>query len=291
LLRLFHAREQALELAAQNPALCFALANYRHFNDRCGAFETAVRASASRMREIAWWLGFPRTDGAVRILGKLAPESASVELLRPLRKALELPETAKILAHLPKLNAGVIALVIDPQLRAVSTPQLLPEVGEIDAEKYKAITAALLDQTLRMLFTTRPQSSTPRIQSRERLRAMHDEVSVEYRRSEPAVENGVALPNAPLRGTPDIIPIRTADELIAEGRTQDNCVATYIDRMRQGHVFIYRVLKPERATLSIVRGPHGDWEIGELAAQSNRRVAVATQEFVERWLDEFALSA
>ena len=268
LLRLFQAREETLELAAQNPALCFALANHRHFNERRAAFETVVKTSSCRMREIAGCLGFPRTDGAVRILGKLAPESASVELLRPLRKVLELPDAAKMLAHLPKLNAGVLAIVVDPQLRAASTPQLLAEIADVDAEKYSAATAALLDQTIRMTFTIRPQRGTPRIQSRERLQAMHDEVSVEYRRHNPPVEESVALPRAPLRGTPDIIPIHTVGELIAEGRDQDNCVATYIDQVRKRRVFIYRVLKPERATLSIVRGTDG---VGLCSARNHSR--------------------
>jgi hypothetical protein len=291
LLRLFHAREQSLELAEQNPALCFALANHRHFNDWRASLETVVNASGCRLREIAGWLGFPSTEGAVRILGKLAPESASVELLQPLRKLLELPEAAKLLAHLPKLNAGVLAIVIDPQLRAASTPQLLAEVADRDAEKYRASTAILLDQTLRMLFVTHPQRGTPRIQSGDRLRAMHDEISVEYRRRKPPVGEDASLPTAPLRGTPDIVPVQTVRELVAEGEAQDNCVATYVDRVRRGHVFIYRVLKPERATLSIVRGPDGDWEISELEVRSNRRVATATREFVEKWLDSHALSA
>jgi hypothetical protein len=293
LLRLFHAHEQALELARLNPALCFALGNYRKFADATGAVshEEAVAVAARRQREIAGWLGFPATDAVVRVLAKLAPESASVELLRPLRIALRDPAVAKALAHLPHLNAGVVALVLDPQLLDASTAGLLTEIAERAPEKYRADAATLLTDTLGLLRSVHPQRGAPKVQSLDRLRALHDELSMEYlRRQSPALHD-YHLPRPPLRGTPEIVPLRTVAELIEEGRTQSNCVATYAERVQRGGIFIYRVLKPERATLSIVRNPAGDWEIDQLKLFANQPVSSLTQQWVERWLDECALSA
>ena len=68
-------------------------------------------------------------------------------------------------------------------------------------------------------------------------------------------------------------------------------MATYAERVQRGGIFIYRVLRPERATLSIVRSPGGDWEIGELKRRSNAAVSPFTRQVVESWLDEYALSA
>ena len=293
MLRLFHAREQTLELAALNPALCFALGNHPSFFDPTAPTpsEDAAKVSERRQREIAGWLGFPATDGAVRILAKLAPESASVELLRPLRAALENPEVAKALAHLPRLNAGVIAIALHAGLLAASTPKLLTEIAATGPEKYRACTADLLDDTLRMLRSVHPDRGTPKVQSIARLREMHDAISVEYLRLKNPRLRDFRLPRPPLRGTPEIVPICTVEELIHEGNSQNNCVATYAERVQYGGIFIYRVLKPERATLSIVESADGDWQIGELKRRSNTPVSRITKQLVEGWLDEYALSA
>jgi len=293
LLRLFCAREQTLEFAALNPALCFALGNYPAFFEepRRASLETAVQVSEHRQREIAGWLGFPATDAAVRILAKLAPESASVELLRPLRQALENPGVGKALAHLPRLNAGVIALVTDPGLLAASTPKLLLEVAEIQPEKYRAVVSEMLSDTLRMFQRIHPQRGVPRIQSLAGLREMHERGSVEYLRNESPRMHSFRLPSPSLKGTPQIVPICTAEELIEEGRAQNNCVATYAERVQHRAISIYRVLKPERATLSIIRSPDGDWKICEVKIRSNGQVATVTRQLVDSWLDRYALSA
>lgn len=102
---------------------------------------------------------------------------------------------------------------------------------------------------------------------------------------------GTRLPSPPLRGTRDIIPIQTAAALVEEGREQNNCVAAYAERVRRRTTFIYRVLRPERATLSIVRGEDGDWRIDELECRGNTRVSAITRLAVESWLDQYALSA
>lgn len=292
LLRLFHARQETLEFAGQNPALCFALGNFRSFASMPPlSIDAAVKISACRQREIAGWLGFPPTDAAARTLAKLAPESASVELMQPLRNALKDPAVAKALAHLPRLNAGVLAVVLDTRLLAASTPKLLSEIADDGTEKYRAATADLIHDTLRMFFQVHPTRGTPQFQSLARLREVHDTVSVEYLRREQPALRAFRFPKPPLRGTPEIVPICTHEELAREGREQNNCVATYAERIQSRHTFIYRVLKPERATLSIVRRADGDWAISELKRRSNAPVQPVTRQCVESWLEDFAISA
>jgi hypothetical protein len=55
--------------------------------------------------------------------------------------------------------------------------------------------------------------------------------------------------------------------------------------------FIYRVLAPDQAMLSLVRGHDGDWAVSELLHGGNRPVARATAAAVQAWLAPFALSA
>lgn len=98
------------------------------------------------------------------------------------------------------------------------------------------------------------------------------------------------FPPPPVPGTPDIVPLRSAADLEEEGREQRNCVASYAWRVRRGMCYIYRVLQPERATLSIVPGPDGGWRRFELKRKENRGVRESTKHFVDRWLERFRFS-
>ena len=74
--------------------------------------------------------------------------------------------------------------------------------------------------------------------------------------------------------------------LVDEGEAQGNCVASYAPRVRDGRTFIYRVLHPERATLSLVRtSPFTEWKIGELEGRYNTDTSQETEDFVQAWLD------
>ncbi len=288
-LRLFKARAETLEFAQQNPALCYALANFHSFVR--ASIREAVTVAASRQRDVAGWLGFPPTDGTARIVGKLKPESASVELLKTLRDALRDPAFTKTVAHLPQLNAGALAIAAEPELRAAVSPKLLQEVAGIPSEKYLAKSAALVRDTLRMFFRLHPHRGLPQFQSLARLREAHDVISTAYLRLEQPSLKAFRFPRPPLRGTGSIVPICTIEELIEEGRGQNNCVATYAERIQARSTFIYRVLKPERATLSIVKGFDGDWQISELQQRGNTGASDLTHRTVQSWLDQHALSA
>jgi len=71
--------------------------------------------------------------------------------------------------------------------------------------------------------------------------------------------------------------------LIEEGRIQGNCVATYASRIMKRQVAVYRVLSPQRCTLSIV--PSGEkWVCGQLKARANGRAWTSAFRMVEHWL-------
>ena len=86
-----------------------------------------------------------------------------------------------------------------------------------------------------------------------------------------------------LAGTDTIIPLTTERELLHEGSLQNNCVGSYGDVVSEGRTYIYRVLYPERATLSVAFR-HGNWELDEIKGPSNCSVSRATRRHVLRWL-------
>ena len=66
-------------------------------------------------------------------------------------------------------------------------------------------------------------------------------------------------------------------------KIRDNCVSGYLNQVLNGHVYIYKVWSPERATLSLVRS-HAGWKLGELSGICNQSVSESTRHEVNKWL-------
>ena len=129
ILRLVRLSEEVIELARLNPALAFALGNFKPFREKFTTIEGAAAIARRRQRDMAEALGFPGTEAAAKILGKIYPEAVAVDSLLQLRQVLHREGALKPLSHMQKLNAGVIALVTNPVLLEASTPALLAEVS------------------------------------------------------------------------------------------------------------------------------------------------------------------
>ncbi|MBI4027129.1 MAG: hypothetical protein HY360_19240, partial [Verrucomicrobia bacterium] len=72
--------------------------------------------------------------------------------------------------------------------------------------------------------------------------------------------------------------------LAREGREQAHCVFALVGEVRARQRAIYKVLEPERATLSLTPTP-GGWRLDEIVGPRNRPVSPATRQAVQRWLD------
>lgn len=93
-----------------------------------------------------------------------------------------------------------------------------------------------------------------------------------------------ALPDSGLAETRDIQAIRTVGEVRAEGHEMEHCAGAYVDRCRRGESFIFRVLRPSRATLE-VRLREGRPAVAQLKGPRNSEAPPETTASVERWLD------
>jgi hypothetical protein len=285
-LHLLKGDPQAMDLVSTHPAIAFLLAH--HYIGRFQAPIQCPRFSHLKQNVLVQQFGFPATDAVVNILKKVPAESASLRRLGRLRAALGDPDVQKVLSHLEVVNAGVIELVGDSEFWRQISPRLLHEVSEILAEKYRAATAESLHQILIMQQAVRPGRRSV-FQSRDQLLCVQDELALEYCQNAPAAIKACVFPRPPLPGAANcIIPLRSPADLLDEGDAQDNCVATYAKRVEDGEVFIYRILFPERATLSVVRGENGTWERGELKAARNASVSPATRRAVEEWLMQYS---
>ncbi len=272
----------ALDLARDNPALAFALASSWVFRPRrVKQPMRAARALVGRKRTaILEALGFPASAAVARVLAKIPRRAVSVQSLLYLRATLLAPDPPKALHHLPRLDAGVLRILCDPALFALSTWSLLEEVARERPSTQRA--AYLLRDTAAMHQTVLGTPLGPQ-RSLARLERLHDELAGEFQIGCCRFEAPTELPPPPLPAGPGIEPLRRAADIIEEGRTMRHCVGSYLGRVATGAVYIYRITEPERATLSVRFTPHG-WKVDQLSAPANAPVSYATLQSVSHWL-------
>lgn len=276
--------EPALDLFASNPVLAFWLAHFRRFRPGLPARKIPRDIVKTKQCDILNWLLLPGSNAAVKIVRKLRPESIAELNAEDIRRMLENSRAMKVLAHMPQINTGVLTLVGHRGLHQTITPALLEEVAVDRRQRYYPHTARLLERTLHIHRHLNPDHPRPKFRSLASLQAKHDALSEEYLRQAPERMRGMCFPRPPISGTAEIVPITRPDELIREGLTQANCVATYADRIVSRSIYIYRVLRPERATLSIKKTPRGSWMVDQLLLARNRPVSTQTRDMVTDWL-------
>lgn len=283
--------ESSVELAQNNPVLAFALAQQLKSD---GELIAALKCGQMRQRDLLEVLSLPSSPRAVNLFRKIAPASVNGDnwhsMIQLIRR--ELDEDKSPLYHLPVINSGVIEIMQNPDASRAATQTLLEEVSRDKAEKHRGRIVHIITSTLQMQDELRVQSSARRFRNIERLKQTHAEVTEQYRRRirqliDANNHESDLFRSPPFPGIPgQIEPITSAEALVNEGEEQQNCVASYASRVRQGTTFIYRVLQPERATLSIVRPtPFGDWTVGELEGKYNTEVQPETEDLVRNWLD------
>ena len=295
-------RLRAKDLLEQSPALGFSLAHHVKFRGSVlNGAETAARASALKHREILRWLGFPDSQAWANILTKIPAEIASVERLVSLRDVSANAQVERMLSHVLSLNVGALELVTDRRLIELVSPALLAEVAVSPEESVACLTAHLLADIVNLRHQMKTPEPLSPFRSRQRVREKQQETVEEYARflERQAAEQQARrlklgeeewLPEPPLPGTPDIVPLKEARQLREEGSVQHHCVGSYVNRVKQGQCYIYRILSPERATLALARGPDGGWGIEQLYRACNQPVGRATRQAVEAWLGQFSLS-
>ena len=275
---------EALDLVRTNLALgvCIACAG-RWDTLRGDATELTVRLLRMRRREACAALGFPGTEATVRLLAKILPEACSVPVLMRLRRKLAEPGLGETLRHLPVI--GEKALFLAAHWRwggSVSIPLFREMERQSDGAalpKYGTLLEDTVQMRARLNRNGRPFRSLAEVKRcHNRLAAnMNDGTN-----GGDCLVLDLKFPPPPIPGTEKIVALDSPGLLIDEGRKQRHCVAIKAEEVASGQMYVYRVLAPERATLSIIRAGAG-WEFGELCGPGNRPVAERTKQFVRNW--------
>lgn len=276
--------EPALELSQTNRGLAFCIANARLFAPKKVRWEMrrARRLLRARRKDAAAELGFPASDLAVRVLGKLSRDVVNRWQLDELRRLLHDPAIAKRMGHLRVVNRGVLRLLSKSVARRAVTDRLLAELAE-QGWGGARVAYAVLDAI---------DVTPPERRGRLRLRSLEETYAyvgdqraneVRHRLARPER----ALPAAPLAGIPGMIePLTTDIALLREGIDLHHCLKDehYADAAFSGGLAVYKVLEPQRCTLSIQGTPDGNWEMRELSSYCNNAVSDYTASVLRSWL-------
>jgi len=183
LLRLASLDASMVDLLANNLALAVALAHVDHFlgekvwNRRERQLDLAHR----RQHDALASLGFPGRKSVRRVLGRIEPQALTVDALLQLQRAYQRTDGDLPLGHVPRINAGVLALVCDETTAPHAPPRLLREVAEREDEALQPRAAFLLRDSLWMLDELGRARSTFRPRDVERLEQDHDTLARELR--------------------------------------------------------------------------------------------------------------
>lgn len=288
LLQAFGTVPYAMQLAASNPALLYALVR----NDRFTEAPVSDRLRFARgwilrrQKVLSARLGFPEgaAGSSVPVLGKIPTGDIRVHRMRWLRQMLHEPELHKILHFAPAIDTTIIGFMWD--MRELMNPTLLNRlVQNYDREKMRDLRMLGRDVVRMWGLLGRPWPPRKKVCGLNAFAELHDECWRTIRRRVECEGLQVLLPEKLPPGTPYIKLLNSTREIMEEGEEMRHCVASYVPSMTSGKAMIvlYRVLWPERATLRL--GMTGDrWHVAELRGYRNRQVSDETLEYVESWL-------
>tara|TARA_B100001964_G_scaffold28206_1_gene28568 strand:+ start:371 stop:2041 length:1671 start_codon:yes stop_codon:yes gene_type:complete len=290
ILRLISHSNHAHDLLKCSPALLYALAashKFRRANCK-NFFSKAVQYARKKKKDIAGWLGLSASKRSVKIINKIPINEVEIDLLLRLRKILKSnnKEAMKALSHVPRINKTIIEFVSNPETLHHVSGNLLANVLMPQKNKSDSI-YNYFEDVLRMARIVRPNYRNMRFNTLRELKFTHDNLVREI--NEHKKLKGLLkykFPDPPLPGTRDIVPLSNPRELISEGLSQKNCIASYASKVSKREVFIYKILFPERATLSLARRSNS-WKVGELKAACNRKVRSETSEYVFGWYQKY----
>ena len=266
-------------LAKTNPALALCISKATSWDTlrKCDTEGLVEDLLLTKRRDACKLLGFPGTESVVRILSKIAPEACNIALLMRMRRRLQNTGLVKILSHIARIGDAEMRLIADwePGPHA-SVPLFLELAAERKGDSLRLL-RLLADTELMM---EQSEHIFPHIRSIAEADLCHLRLLRKQNRRE---YPELTFPDPPVPGTATIQPLLNPMELLEEGRAQNNCVMTFArDVASGGWLYFYRVLEPERATISIRHS--GTWELEQIAGPGNSEVSNATRSEVEKWL-------
>lgn len=285
MLRLAAQNQAFTELMKINPGVAFCFSAHTELRP-CTAkqpLREVARMVNRKQREILGWLGFPETEHAVRIVRKIPPCACYTAHMKKLRSLLNGSLLPKYISHFDRINPNWLFIFERNKGFSWTTPKFRRQAISSFTHQDNFNIHVAFNDTLQMAETLRIEKPI-RFKSVEHLLEIHADWIDQLQRKEDLRFSDQEFPQPPLPGNDCVVPVDSHELLRQEGRLQHHCVAAYLQEICEGIAYVYRVLAPERATLSLRR--EGEtWFLDQLAAACNKPVKLETKKTVTDWLN------
>jgi len=283
LLRFAALGRDALQMMDSNPALAFLMAVRRRRPRHAPSRLNDENRKLLRLRrpEILHALGMRNSSAAaVRFLAKVDARHCTPQTITALRRILVNAVQTLRARHLRCINSGVAAIIADPALSERVTNAFLELLSHDEPEDRQAIAARHL-----RLFIWLSEGTLEAARIFNSPKQLWGTMLgyADLLHPDDLVRLSTPFPEPPLPDTSEFQALRTPKDMVDEAEEQFNCLATCIPDAAVGRRAFYRVLAPERATLSLRRRT-GKWEIAELQGPGNEPVLPETEDHIRRWL-------
>ena len=260
----------ASDLFESNAGLAFCLAsNWVFHRPRVTQHMRSARSLITKKQtEIQEWLGFPATERVRKILRKMDPSVLRIRTLARFQWAIQKPRIQDQLAQLPRITGCTLDFICDFDAQPRLTSDFLHQLNDesLPLSEAASIFKLWLDLKfqLKMLGDCLPDT----LHSLKQLRRLHNLISIKYLQANIGSIRYAIFGMPPYRGTNEIVPITTGNDLVAEGKAMSHCVASRASLIRQDSYYVYRVTSPVRATMAITQVCQS-WKIAELKGADN----------------------
>ncbi len=291
-LMLFNRYPRAIELYNTCPALVYFLANLNKIPS-AKSFSAGILINKPR-KEICRALGFPASEFAVHFLSRLPNILIHIHNHGFFKRLLARPDAMKHLNHCRKLQTDDLS-VAKMAVHSLFKKYMFRLLRGGRYNRFNTL-LGLYEDVGRMIESLANEewmwAKLNQVTSANGLEALHDELVTKINKESPRYFEGagkVRYPLPPVTGTRDIVPVVNYKSLCYEGMVMHNCVASYFADVTSGQYYIYKVLKPQRCTLSLVKQGK-KWHLGELNAKNNLEPSIEAKWAARQWLKERGVS-
>ena len=281
----------ARQLASDAPLLFLLAVDYaRQQPLSVEAFEQLL---TFRRADILNAAGLPGSRSLARLVGRLKLAPMMPWELDDVRRALQQPDFLDLLRHHPAIHLNHLRLLL--RVRRPLWPGMLCLVNEHTQAADLTWTCRMIRDTLNLAGGN--EQVFAQVNSREALQDQHDRFIDRFNRqnhrnseekrlelAQELEEEHGEYPQPPIAPVEGIEPLSSWLELLEEGATMRHCVGSYDMAVAWGEVFIYRMISPERLTISL-EYRNNAWVVGEVRASCNANPSTEALERVRRWVN------
>ncbi|SHK65071.1 PcfJ-like protein [Marinobacter antarcticus] len=282
------ASEAARELAESSPLLFILLVN--HARSQPLTPEEFEQLLALKRTAILERIELPARKSLVRLVNRMELSPLLPWELEDVTRSLAQHEFLALLRHHPNLHLNHLRFLL--RQGQPLWPGMLCLVDKHSSALDITWLCRMIRDTLNMAAGNLQRLQ--RVSSRRELQELHDQLverfnsmGSEAKRAAHAAaltqEHG-DYPAPPIPAIDGIEPLASWLELLDEGSSMHHCVGSYDTFVALGEVFIYRMMEPERLTISLEHR-NNTWVIGEVRGIRNANPSPAALDFVRRWVE------